>query len=54
MIGTILVILFISLYSTINYSILPISKALAATGVENNENEETVYVKFACPNNKRI
>jgi hypothetical protein len=47
MIGTILVILFVSLYSTINYSILHISKALAATGVENNENEETAYIKFA-------
>jgi glyoxylase-like metal-dependent hydrolase (beta-lactamase superfamily II) len=47
MIGTTLVILFVSSFSTINNSILPISKALAAAEVENNENEETAYLKFA-------
>ncbi|MFL6460187.1 MAG: hypothetical protein ACJ71J_04460 [Nitrososphaeraceae archaeon] len=43
-IGTILVILFISSFSTINNSILPI-RAVAAE-VENNEDEETAYLKF--------
>jgi glyoxylase-like metal-dependent hydrolase (beta-lactamase superfamily II) len=46
MIGTIIVILFVSSFSTINNSILPISKALAAE-VEDNQNEETAYLKFA-------
>src|SRR5215212_443797 len=45
MIGTVLVILFVSSFSTINNSILPI-RAVAAE-VENNEDEETAYVKFA-------
>ena len=44
MIGTVLVILFVSSFSTINKSILPI-RAVAAE-VENNEDEETAYVKF--------
>jgi glyoxylase-like metal-dependent hydrolase (beta-lactamase superfamily II) len=45
MIGTILVILFVSSFSTINNSIPPI-RAVAAEA-ENNENEETAYIKFA-------
>src|SRR4029450_7856520 len=45
MIGTALVILFVSSFSTINNSILPI-KAVTAEG-ENNEDEETAYLKFA-------
>ena len=45
MIGTVLVILFVSSFSTINNSILPI-KAVTAE-VENNEDEETAYLKFA-------
>ena len=45
MIGTVLVILFVSSFSTINDSILPIG-AVAAEA-ENNENEETAYIKFA-------
>jgi glyoxylase-like metal-dependent hydrolase (beta-lactamase superfamily II) len=44
MIGTVLVILFVSSFSTINNSILSIG-AVAAE-VENNENEETAYIKF--------
>jgi glyoxylase-like metal-dependent hydrolase (beta-lactamase superfamily II) len=44
-IGTVLVILFVSSFSTINNSILPI-RAVAAE-VENNEDEETAYLKFA-------
>jgi glyoxylase-like metal-dependent hydrolase (beta-lactamase superfamily II) len=50
MVGTIFVILFVSSFSTItNDSTLPISKALAAAEVEdnNNEDEETAYLKFA-------
>ena len=46
MIGTVLVILFVSSFSTINNSILPI-RAVAAAEVENNEDEETAYIKFA-------
>ena len=47
-IGTIVVILFVSSFSTIiNNSMLPISKALAAFGVEDNQNEESAYLKFA-------
>jgi glyoxylase-like metal-dependent hydrolase (beta-lactamase superfamily II) len=45
MIGTVLVILFVSSFSTINNSILPI-RAVAAE-VENNEDEKTAYLKFA-------
>jgi len=45
MIGTVLVILFVSSFSTINNSIQPI-KAVTAE-VENNEDEETAYLKFA-------
>jgi glyoxylase-like metal-dependent hydrolase (beta-lactamase superfamily II) len=45
MIGTILVILFVSSFSTINNSILSI-RAVAAE-VENNEDEKTAYLKFA-------
>jgi glyoxylase-like metal-dependent hydrolase (beta-lactamase superfamily II) len=45
MIGTGLVILFVSSFSTINNSMLPI-RAVAAE-VENNEDEETAYIKFA-------
>jgi hypothetical protein len=45
MIGTVLVILFVSSFITINNSILPI-RAVAAE-VENNEDEETAYLKFA-------
>ncbi len=45
MIGTVLMILFVSSFSTINNSILPI-RAVAAE-VENNEDEETAYLKFA-------
>ena len=44
-IGTVLVILFVSSFSTINNSILPI-RAVAAE-VENNEDEETAYIKYA-------
>jgi glyoxylase-like metal-dependent hydrolase (beta-lactamase superfamily II) len=44
MIGTVLGILFVSSFSTINNSILPI-RAIAAE-VENNEDEETTYLKF--------
>jgi glyoxylase-like metal-dependent hydrolase (beta-lactamase superfamily II) len=44
MIGTVLVILFVSSFSTINKSILPI-RAVAAE-VENNEDEDPAYVKF--------
>jgi glyoxylase-like metal-dependent hydrolase (beta-lactamase superfamily II) len=44
MIGTVLVILFLSSFSTINNSILPL-RAIAAE-VENNEDEETAYLKF--------
>ena len=43
MIGTVLVILFVSSFSTINNSIPPI-RAIAAE-VENNEDEETAYLK---------
>ena len=46
MIGTVLVILFVSSFSTINNSILPI-RAVTAAEVENNEDEETAYIKFA-------
>ena len=46
MIGTVSVILFVSSFSTINNSILPI-RAVAAAEVENNEDEETAYIKFA-------
>ena len=46
MIGTVLVILFVSSFSTINNSTLPI-RAVAAAEVENNEDEETAYIKFA-------
>jgi glyoxylase-like metal-dependent hydrolase (beta-lactamase superfamily II) len=45
MIGTVLVILFVSSFSTINNSILPI-RAVAAE-VENNEDEKKAYIKFA-------
>jgi glyoxylase-like metal-dependent hydrolase (beta-lactamase superfamily II) len=45
MIGMVLVILFVSSFSTINNSMLP-TKAVAAE-VENNEDEETAYLKFA-------
>jgi glyoxylase-like metal-dependent hydrolase (beta-lactamase superfamily II) len=44
-IGTLLVILFVSSFSTINNSILPV-RAVAAE-VENYEDEETAYIKFA-------
>ncbi|HEU4823990.1 MAG TPA: MBL fold metallo-hydrolase [Nitrososphaeraceae archaeon] len=44
MIGTVLVILFVSSFSTINNSILPI-RAVAAE-VQNNEDEESIYIKF--------
>jgi glyoxylase-like metal-dependent hydrolase (beta-lactamase superfamily II) len=44
-IGTVLVILFVSSFSTINNSILPV-RAVAAE-VENYEDEETAYIKFA-------
>jgi hypothetical protein len=44
MIGTVLVILFVSSFSTINNSIPPI-RAIAAE-VENNEDEETAYLKY--------
>ena len=44
MIGTVSVILFVSSFSTINNSILPIR---AVAEMENNENEETAYLKFA-------
>jgi glyoxylase-like metal-dependent hydrolase (beta-lactamase superfamily II) len=48
MIGTIVVILFVSSSSTIiNNSMLPVSKALAAFEVHDNENEESAYIKFA-------
>ena len=48
MIGAIVGILFVSSFSTIiNNSMLPVSKALAAIEVEDNQNEESAYLKFA-------
>jgi glyoxylase-like metal-dependent hydrolase (beta-lactamase superfamily II) len=54
MVGTILLILVISSFNTItNNSILPLSKALASAQVENNnENEETAYLKFVTQTTK--
>src|SRR5262245_8451208 len=43
-IGTVLVILFVSSFSTINNSILPIRAVAAEVG--NDEDEETAYLKF--------
>lgn len=47
MIAMISVILFVSLFSTINNSILPISNSPVAAEMENNEDEEIPYFKFA-------
>ncbi len=54
MVGTILLILCLLSFSTItNNSILPLSKALSSAQVDNNnENEETAYVKFVTQTTK--
>jgi glyoxylase-like metal-dependent hydrolase (beta-lactamase superfamily II) len=53
MVGTILLILCLLSFSTITNSILPLSKALSSAQVDNNdENEETAYVKFVTQTTK--